>query len=47
MAVAPDDAQQLLSDLKEAEKQPGNEGMKCAVIGTVDPYEGGKRILLI
>lgn len=47
MAVDPEDAQQLLSDLKEAEKQPGNEGMKCAVIGTVDPYEGGKRILLI
>ncbi len=47
MAVNPEDAQQLLSDLKEAEKQPGNEGMKCAVIGTVDPYEGGKRILLI
>ena len=47
MAVDPEDAQQLLSDLKEAEKQPGNEGMKCAVIGTVNPYEGGKRILLI
>ena len=47
MAVDPEDAQQLLSDLKEAEKQPGNEGMKCAVIGTVGPYEGGKRILLI
>ena len=47
MAVDHEDAQQLLSDLKEAEKQPGNEGMKCAVIGTVDPYEGGKRILLI
>ena len=47
MAVDPEDAQQLLSDLKEAEKQPGNEGMKCAVIGTVGPYEGGKRILLV
>jgi selenide,water dikinase len=47
MAVDPEEAQQLLSDLKEAEKQPGNEGMKCAVIGTVGPYEGGKRILLI
>lgn len=47
MAVDPEDAQQLLSDLKEAEKQPGNEGMKCVVIGTVNPYEGGKRILLI
>ena len=47
MAVDPEDAQQLLSDLKEAEKQPGNEGMKCVVIGTVGPYEGGKRILLI
>ncbi len=47
MAVDPEDAQQLLSDLKEAEKQLGNEGMKCAVIGTVGPYEGGKRILLV
>ena len=47
MAVDPEDAPQLLADLQEAEKQPGNEGMKCAVIGYVQAYEGGKRIQLI
>lgn len=47
MAADPEDAPQLLADLQEAEKQPGNEGMKCAVIGYVQAYEGGKRIQLI
>ena len=47
MAVDPEDAPQLLADLQEAEKQPGNEGMQCAVIGYVQAYEGGKRIQLI
>ena len=47
MAVDPEDAPQLLADLQEAEKQPGNEGMKCAVIGYVQAYEGGKRIQLL
>ena len=47
MAADPEDAPQLLADLQEAEKQPGNEGMQCAVIGYVQAYEGGKRIQLI
>ena len=47
MAADPEDAPQLLADLQEAERQPGNEGMKCAVIGYVQAYEGGKRIQLI
>ena len=47
MAADPEDAPQLLADLQEAEKQPGNEGMKCAVIGHVQAYEGGNRIQLI
>ena len=46
MAADPEDAPQLLADLQEAEKQPGNEGMQCAVIGYVQAYEGGKRIRL-
>ena len=47
MAADPEDAPQLLADLQEAEKQPGNEGMQCAVIGYVQAYEGRKRIQLI
>ena len=47
MAADPEDAPQLLADLQEAEKQPGNEGMQCAAIGYVQAYEGGKRIQLI
>ena len=47
MAVDPEDARNVLAELKEAEKQPGNEGMQCAVIGYVQAYEGGKRIQLI
>ena len=47
MAADPEDAPQLLADLQEAEKQPGNEGMQCAVIGYLQAYEGRKRIQLI
>jgi selenide,water dikinase len=47
MAVDPEDAPQMLRDLQEAEKQPGNEGMQCAVIGHVQAFEGGKRIQLV
>ena len=47
MAVDPEDAPQMLRDLQEEEKQPGKEGMQCAVIGYVQAFEGGKRIQLV
>lgn len=47
IAADPEDAGALLEELRQAEKLPGNEGMKCAAIGQVRAYKGGKRILLV